>query len=78
MSTGTSANSTFTGAGTSERAFGGPVTVEVGDGAGALVVYLDNNWLDDEIHLHRRRRRRIAVTVRDGRTDGRAAERRRP
>ena len=42
----------LTGAGTSERAFGGPVTVEVGDGAGALVVYLDNNWLDDEIHLH--------------------------
>ena len=69
MSTGTSANSTFTGAGTSERAFGGPVTVEVGDGA--LVVYLDNNWLD-EIHLHRRRRRRrrIALTVCDGRASG--------
>ena len=71
MSTGTSANSTFTGAGTSERAFGGPVTAEVGDGAGALVVYLDNNWLD-EIHLHRRRRRRrrIALTVCDGRASG--------
>jgi hypothetical protein len=41
----------LTGAGTSERAFGGPVTVDVGPGAGALIVLLDDDWLNDEIHL---------------------------
>ena len=39
------------GAGTSERAFGGPVVVDVGPGVGALVVYLGRDWLDDELHL---------------------------
>jgi hypothetical protein len=39
------------GAGTSERAFGGPVIVDVGPGVGALVVYLGSDWLDDELHL---------------------------
>jgi hypothetical protein len=39
------------GAGTSERAFGGPVLVDIGPGVGALVVYLGRDWLDDELHL---------------------------
>jgi hypothetical protein len=39
------------GAGTSERAFGGPVVVDVGPGVGALVVHLERDWLDHEIHL---------------------------
>ncbi len=41
----------LTGAGTSERAFGGPVTVDIGNGAGALVLLLDDDWLEDEVHL---------------------------
>ena len=41
----------LTGAGTSERAFGGPVTVDVGPGAGALIIMLDDDWLHDEVHL---------------------------
>ena len=41
----------MSGAGTSERAFGGPVTVDVGPGAGALIVMLDDDWLHDEVHL---------------------------
>ena len=41
----------MSGAGTSERAFGGPVTVDVGPGAGALIVLLDDDWLNDEIHV---------------------------
>jgi hypothetical protein len=39
------------GVGTSERAFGGPVVVDIGPGVGALVVYLGRDWLDDELHL---------------------------
>ena len=39
------------GAGTSERAFGGPVVVDIGPGVGALVVYVGRDWLDDELHL---------------------------
>lgn len=39
------------GAGTTERAFGGPVTVDIGDGAGALVLVLDEPWLEQEVHL---------------------------
>jgi len=39
------------GAGTSERAFGGPVVVDIGPDVGALVVYLGSEWLDDELHL---------------------------
>jgi hypothetical protein len=39
------------GAGTSERAFGGPVVIDVGPGVGALVVRLGREWLDHEIHL---------------------------
>ena len=39
------------GAGTSERAFGGPVVVDIGPGVGALVVYLGSDWLDHELHL---------------------------
>jgi len=34
-----------------ERAFGGPVVVDIGPGVGALVVYLGSDWLGDEIHL---------------------------
>jgi hypothetical protein len=34
-----------------ERAFGGPVIVDVGPDVGALVVYLGSDWLDDELHL---------------------------
>jgi len=34
-----------------ERAFGGPVIVDVGPGVGALVVFLGPDWLDDELHL---------------------------
>jgi hypothetical protein len=41
----------LSGAGTSERAFGGPVTVDVGGGAGALVLLLGDDWLEDEVHL---------------------------
>ena len=41
----------LSGAGTSERAFGGPVTVDIGNGAGALVLLLDDDWLEDEVHL---------------------------
>jgi hypothetical protein len=39
------------GAGTSERAFGGPVVIDIGVGVGALVVHLDRDWLDHELHL---------------------------
>jgi len=41
----------LSGTGTSERAFGGPVTVDVGPGAGAVILRLDDEWLNDEIHV---------------------------